>query len=137
MATAYTPAAALKIMAELVFKQSNVDRGSSLQLGLFTNSSGLSASSVLADITEPTGGGYARITLTDASWTVDANGLAEYVKQTFVASGTPFNLPIYGFFIATTGTSPKLLHFQVESGPATVSVNESYSVTPKIDFNAG
>lgn len=137
MATAYTPAEGLKVMAELIFKQANADRGSSLELGLFTNSSGLSASSVLADITEPTGGTYARIALTDASWTVDANALAEYAKQTFVAIGSAFSAPIYGFFIATTGTAPKLFHFQVESSSATVSENESYSVTPKIDLNAG
>jgi len=137
MATAYSPSEGLIIMAELVFKQANVDRGTSLELGLFTNSSGLSASSILADITEPTGGSYARISLTDANWSVDANALASYVKQTFIASGSAYSAPIYGFFIATTGTAPKLFHFQVEDAPTTVDVNESYSVTPQIDLNAG
>jgi len=133
MPTAITPNEAQKVMADLIFPQSNADRGTSLELGLMTNSAGLSVASVLADITEPTGGSYARISLTDANWSVDADGTASYAKQTFVASGSAYSADITGFFIATAGTTPKLLHFQIEDAVVTVGANESYSVTPIID----
>ena len=133
MPTAITPNDSQKIIADLIFKQSNADRGSSLQLGLMTNAAGLSVTSVLADISEPTGGSYARVTLADASWSIDADGTASYAKQTFFANTTAFSAPITGFFMATTGTTPKLFHFQYEDSSVTVGANESYSVTPIID----
>lgn len=133
MPTAITPKEGQVINSNLLFKQSDANRGASLELGLFTNTTGLSETSVLADIIEPTGGSYAVITLADASWSIDADGLATYAKQTFNAIGSGYSADIYGFYIKTTGTAPKLLHFQIEDLPVTVGVNESYSVTPSID----
>ena len=138
-ASAITPDEGQKICADLIFVQSNADRGTSLELGLFTNTTGLSTASVLADLVEPTGGSYARKTLADASWSVDADGTASYAKQTFQAVSTAFSPDITGFFIATTGTAPKLLHLQIEDDVAgtytatAVGANESYSVTPILD----
>lgn len=136
MATAYTPNEGLALMANLVFKQADANRGSTLELGLHTNTTGVGVTE-LANITEPTGGGYARKTLVDANWTVDAEGIAEYAKQTFTATGGALSGTVFGFFLATTGTAPKLLHFQIQDSGVTMSEGESYSVTPKIDFNAG
>ena len=136
MATAYTPDEGLVVLANLAFKQADANRGTTLELGLHCNSTGVGVVD-LGDITEPTGGSYARKTLTDASWTVSSAGLAEYAKQTFTATGSAFTGTIYGFFLATTGTAPKLLHFQVQDTGLTMATGESYSVTPKIDFNAG
>lgn len=136
MSVAITPEEGRVVAANLIFKQSDSNRGSSMELGLFTNSSGLSETSVLADINEPTGGNYARIALDDASWVVDSEGQASYAKQTFNATGSAYSADIYGFFIATKGASPKLFHFQVEAElpdpGSTVGENNSYSVTPII-----
>lgn len=141
-ASAITPNEGQVVIADLIFKQSNADRGTSLELGLFTNTTGLSVTSVLADLVEPTGGSYARKTLADASWTNDADGTMSYAKQTFNAVSTAFSPDITGFFIATTGTAPKLLHFQIENDVAgtytavAVGANESYSVTPILDVTS-
>lgn len=136
MPTAITPQEGRQVMANLIFKQSDGNRGASLELGLFTNTVAMTETSVLGDVTEPTGGTYARITLTDASWAIGAAGLAEYAKQTFFADGSAFSDDITGFFIASTGTAPKLVHFQIEDTPIPVAANESYSVTPKINLTS-
>ena len=54
MPTAITPKAGQKVAGDLIFTQANVDRGTSLQLGLFTNTVALTEDSVLADVVEPT-----------------------------------------------------------------------------------
>lgn len=124
-----TPNEGEKVILNLTYPNGDVDRGTSLQLGLFTNVSGLSETSVLADITEPTGGGYARIPLTDASWTVSGTTQASYATQTFTCTGTNYSAPVYGYFIATTGTTPRLLHFEVNpAGSVQLNVGDSHEV---------
>lgn len=119
------------LIANMIFKNADANRGTSLQLGLFTNSTGMDETMVLGSITEPTGGTYARKTLADASWTV-TNDLAEYALQTFTATGSAFTGSIYGYFVATTGTTPKLLAFEIDpAGPYTMAQNDAYDVTPK------
>jgi hypothetical protein len=120
------------LIANMIFKNADANRGTSLQLGLFTNSTGVDETIALGSITEPTGGSYARKTLTDASWTV-TNDLAEYALQTFTATGSAYTGSIYGYFIATTGTTPKLLAIEIDAaGPYTMAQNDSYDVTPKV-----
>lgn len=122
------------IIANMAFKNADVNRGSSLQLGLFTNASGLSKATVLASITEPTGGSYARKTLADASWT-NTNGVATYAIQTFTASAA-YTGSVYGYFIATTGTAPKLLAYEIDPvGPYTILTNDTYDITPSITIS--
>lgn len=137
MPTAYTPTEGRKIIGELIFNQANDDRGTELELGLMINTTGIDEDTVLGDIDEPTGGGYARITLADASWTVSSAGVCEYAKQVFSATGSAYSDDITGFFIASTGTAPKLINVQVEDAPVAVDENESYSVTPRINITGG
>lgn len=119
------------LIANLVLKGGDANRGSSLQLGLFTNTS-VSETTTLASLTEPTGGSYARKTLVDANWTLAA-GQATYAQQTFQPTGTDYAQPVYGYFIATTGTVPKLLAIELDSnGPYTISTSSVYDITPKI-----
>ena len=119
------------LIANMIFKNADVNRGTSLQLGLFTNST-VSESTTLGSITEPTGGSYARKTLVDSSWTVTAD-LASYALQTFTATGSAYTGTIYGYFIATTGVSPKLLCLEVDPlGPYSLAQNDAYDVTPNI-----
>jgi hypothetical protein len=119
------------LVANLLFKNADVDRGTNLELGMFTNNS-IGETITEATLTEPTGGGYARKTLTDASWTV-TNDVATYAKQTFTATGTAFTGSIYGYFIATTGTTPRIIAIENDpSGPYTISVGGTYDITPTI-----
>lgn len=99
-----------------------------LTIGLFTNSSGLGESSSLADIDAETGGDYVAITLTAASWTVSA-GQATHPSVDFVCTSANYDLPVYGYYIATTVGTPTLLHFEVNSlAPVTVIVGDTYRV---------
>lgn len=124
----FTPNEGEIVILNLIYKNADVNRGSSLELGLFTNTS-VSETITEATITEPSGGGYARKTLTDASWTVasDGSGQASYASQTFTATASWGN--VYGYFIATTGTSAKILHIEVDiNGPYAIGNGDSYEV---------
>ncbi len=121
-----------KVIADLLYVGSNADRGSSLQLGLFTNTGNLAALKALAltAITEPSGTGYARITLANASWSRSV-GSSSYALQTFTAGAGGWTGQVYGYFIATTGTTPRLLHIEIDpAGPYTMNNGDHYDVTP-------
>jgi hypothetical protein len=125
------PSEGEKLVANLLFKNADADRGTGLQLGLFTNST-ISTATTAAALTEPTGGGYARKTLTDGSWTVSGN-LATYALQTFTATGSAYTGTIYGHFIVTTGTVPRIIAIELDaSGAFTMLQNDTYDVTPHI-----
>lgn len=119
------------LVANLVFKDGDTDRGSSLMLGLFTNNT-VSASTAYSAITQPTGGDYAEKALADISWTV-TNDIADYVEQTFNVTTSNYNLPVYGYYIRTTGSSPRLIALEVDpSGPWSLVVNDAYAITPTV-----
>ena len=119
------------LIANMIFKNADVNRGTSLELGLFTNAS-VGETTALGSIVEPSGGTYQRKPLADASWIVTAD-TASYTLQTFTATGSAFSGSIYGYFIATTGTTPKLLAIEVDpAGPYTMAQNDAYDVTPNI-----
>lgn len=119
------------LLTNLIFKGGDVNRGTDLELGLFTNAT-VSTVTTLADIVEPTGGTYARKNLADANWSL-ASGYAVYAKQTFQALGSDYGQPVYGYFVATKGTSPKLLCLEVDpNGPYLLAVEALYDITPKI-----
>ncbi len=114
----------------------NTDRGADLELGLFTNSS-ISDTTTLSSIVEPTGGGYARITLTDGSWT-SANPMT-YAVQQFSPSGAAYSGSVQGYFIATkpagTGTARLLIIEDDTNGPYTLNDGDTYDITPQISSN--
>ena len=127
----FTPNEGETLIANLIFKNADVDRGSSMELGLFTDSAP-GESITEATISEPTGGSYARISLADASWSV-TSGVASYTLETFTATGGAYTGNIYGYFIATTGTTARLITVEVDgSGPYTMAENDTYSITPSI-----
>ena len=118
-------------VADMVIKNVTTDRGTNLELGLFTNSAPTETITE-ATITEPTGTGYARITLTDASWTGAADARS-YAEQTFTGGAGGWTGSVYGYFIATTGTTPRLLAVEIDgNGPYTINENDTYKVTPTI-----
>lgn len=107
------------------------DKGTDMELGLFTNSS-ISETTAHAALTEPTGGGYARINLTDASWTGAADART-YAEQTFVATGSAMTGAVYGAFVCTKGTTKRIVSIELNpAGPITLAMGDSYKVTPTV-----
>lgn len=129
-----TPEEGQKVIADLIFTQVTTDRGATLELGLTANAS-LVNSSALANVDEPTGtGGYARISLANADWTANTT-VANAAQQTFTASGAAFDKAIQGYFLATTGSVPRLLVYEIDpSPPGTINDGDSYKVTPVINI---
>lgn len=98
------------------------------EIGLFTNSS-ISAATTHADLTEPTGGGYARIALSASNWVV-TNNIASYPKQTFAASGSNIIGTIYGMFVCTNTAPKKIIAIELRpEGAVTLPVGYFYDVT--------
>lgn len=119
------------LVANLVFKNADVDRGTDLELLLFTNAS-IDETITEAALTEPTGTGYARINLTDASWTV-TNDVASYAEQTFTAGAGGWTGSIQGYAIVTKGTTPRIVAIEDDpNGPYTLNENDTYKITPNI-----
>jgi hypothetical protein len=87
----------------------------------------------LAGLTEPAGGGYARIQLQDQDWTVAAD-LASHVQKTFAASGAAWG-NVYGWFLcnAASGTVGKVYAVgNFADGPYNVPDGGAVKVTSKI-----
>lgn len=130
---AYLPTEGEYLILDLVLRGVTTNRGLNLQIGLFTNAT-VNKSTTYATITEPTGSGYARKSLTDTSWVLSSSNptIATYPIQTFTATGTWVG-NVYGYFIATTGSTPKLLTVEtITGGPFSFLNGKSYSVTPII-----
>lgn len=127
----FTPDEGETLIGNLIYKNADADRGSSLELLLFTN---VAPSETIAEsaLTEPTGTGYARISLADASWTV-AGDLNSYAEQTFTAGAGGFSGTIQGYAIVTTGSTPRILNIEVDGGGSfTMNENDTYKVTPQV-----
>jgi hypothetical protein len=104
----------------------------SFYLGLYTNTSEPAATATLTSITEPSGGSYARVALSDGDWTV-ASQIATNLQKTLAASGAAWG-NVYGYFICTaaSGTSGKLYAVeQFSDGPYNVVDGGSVKITPK------
>src|SRR3990167_6449640 len=114
------------VIADVVCKRDLTDRIADLELGLFTN---VAPDETInqAGLTEPTGTGYARITLTDASWTGAADARA-YAQQTFTGGAGGWTGSVQGYFICTKGATKRLLFIEVDaSGPYTINENDTYT----------
>lgn len=122
------------LIADIICRRSLTDRPADLWLGLFTNAAA-DETTTHAAITEPTGTGYARKTLTDASWTGSADARA-YALQTFTAGAGGWTGSIYGYFIATkAGGTQRVLFMEIDpSGPYTMAANDTYDITPNVTF---
>jgi len=82
-------------------------------LGLFVNAAGtLTTGSVWANVTEPSGAGYAEITLVAGTFTVDSGGEVTYPQQQWTATGDWSGGSIQGYYVRNNNASPKLIHVQ-------------------------
>ena len=127
----FTPDEGEHLAQQVRYLRTHADRDADLELGLFTNVAP-GESITHAAITEPTGTGYARKTLTDGSWSIVAD-LASYAKQTFTGGAGGWSGAIQGYFINTksAGGTKRLVHLEVDAnGPYTLAENDTYDVTP-------
>lgn len=110
-----------------------------LSLKLFSNNITLSATTVIGDFTEVTGGGYAAKTLTGSSWSVATNGSGEaeatYAAQTFTFTGTIGGSGIvYGYYYVQV-TSGALIACEKFASSFTPSVNgDAITFTPTLQL---
>jgi hypothetical protein len=129
----FTPNEGETLIAQVIHQRTHADRDADLELGLFTDTSP-GETITEATISEPTGGGYSRITLTDASWNVSGD-TADYAQQTFTVTGTDYSANVYGYFIATksSGGTQRLLYVEIDgNGPYDLNVDDTYKITPNI-----
>jgi hypothetical protein len=106
------------------------ERGTDLDLVLITNST-ISETTTAGSLTQPTGTGYAPITLSDGSWTGSGDSRS-YPIQTWTAGGT-WTGGVYGYAILTKGTTPRIMAMELEGGgPYSLNDGDTYSVTPTI-----
>lgn len=115
--------------ATMVINNTNTDRGTGLELGLFTGTP--TESTTYATLSKVTTNLSANtITLADGSWTGSADSRS-YAQQTFTATGTTAG--VAGYYIATTGTAKRLIAVEIDTnGPYTLNVNDTYKITPTI-----
>lgn len=109
-----------------------------LTLRLFSNNIVPSNTDTEASYTEVTGGGYAAIALTAASWvtaTVASPSVTTYAIQTFTFTGaTSAPGTIYGYYI--TNVAGKLLYSQLLAAVFTPAVNgDNVTVTPTLQVS--
>jgi len=124
------------LIADMVCKRVLTDRDANLELGLFTNAAP-DETITEATLTEPSGTGYARIDLTDASWTGSADSRA-YAQQTFTGGAGGWSGSIQGYFIASKagGGTQRILFIEVDgNGPYTIAENDTYKITPNVTFS--
>lgn len=116
----------------IIFEATSVEN---YYLGIYTApASEPPETAVVADLTEPSGNGYARVVLTRGTdWTVTADE-AVCVQKTFTASGGNWG-NCYGYFINTdlTGTGGKMIACELFSdGPYNIVDGGSIKITAKI-----
>lgn len=129
----FTPDEAEVLIGTVLLQKDLTNRIADLELGLFTNTAP-DETITHATITEPTGTGYARITLTDASW-VPTGSVFAYAQQTFTAGGN-WTGTVKGYFVCTKGASKKLLAVELDpGGPYTMNTGDTYKVTPSLTFS--
>jgi len=117
------------LVGNIIFKRILTDRDANLELGLFTNVAP-GETITEATITEPTGTGYARIDLVDATWAV-ASSTFTYTSQVFTGGAGGWTGSIQGYFISTkaAGGTQRLIGIEVDaSGPYTIAENDTYTI---------
>ena len=119
------------MIASQVMMNVTTDRGTDLDILLFTNVAP-GETITEATLTEPTGTGYARQTLTDASWTGAADARA-YAQITFTGGAGGWTGAIQGYAIVSKGTTARIVAIEVDAGGTyTLAENDTYKITPNI-----
>jgi hypothetical protein len=120
-------------VVDILFDDQAVD--ATLYLGLYTDTAEPAETAVDSDLTEPSGGAYARATLTRGTWVV-TNSAAAYAQQTFTATGAAWG-NVYGYSISTASSSTTagsvlMAVEQFSDGPYNIGDGDSIKITPTI-----
>ena len=119
----------------------NQAQNTNLFLGLYTNATQPAEDAVMTGIAEVTGGGYARIALAPANWTIQGAQTGEggtrfdQPQHVFALSAAVGNVTGYFITTALTGTAGALI--TTEPFPAAINVNQAgfeIRLTPRIEF---
>ena len=103
-------------------------------LKLFTNDYTPDDTTVLSDMEEAAGSGYAQKTLVPGSWVITNPGDAQaaYAKQDFVLSGA---MTVYGYYITDSPATKILAVERFSDGPYIVPAGGgTVSVTPTLNL---
>ncbi len=129
----FVPNEGKRLLRQLAASRLLTDRDADTELALFTNVAP-GPTITAATLTEPTGGGYARINLIDGTWVQGATNAA-YPLQTFTATGGPMTGTIRGYAIVTKAAAgtPRILAIEEDpNGPYTLAEGAEYRVTPTL-----
>ena len=126
------------LVANILFKSTDPSTGfNPLYIGLYMNTSEPAEADSLTDITEPTGGTYARKSLArDSAWSVSGDE-ATGDQVIHAASGAAWG-NVYGYFITdvASGTVGNLIAVEdFSDGPYNVGDGDSVKITPKITIS--
>lgn len=122
-----TPDEGEALVARILYRRDLGDRDANLRLGLFVNQT-VSEAITHSGLSEPTGTGYGRLTLTDNNWSVTGD-TATYPQQVFTAGSGGWTPEVQGYFIATAAASgtPRLLHIELDLFQTVTSITRSSS----------
>lgn len=116
-------------IADILFGAQAVD--GELYLGIYKDAAEPGEDATIASLTEVSGFGYARKTLTRGSWTITGSE-AEYAEQIFLASGGNWG-NTYGYFIATSSDdSGKLIAIEQFASARYIEDTKGLKITPKM-----
>jgi hypothetical protein len=82
---------------QLFFAKAALKAGHEFRLRLFSNDLTPSATTVVGDLTEVIGNGYAGVSLPDVTWTLDGDGDGTFGDVDFQGSGG--DIVAYGYYI--------------------------------------
>ena len=123
------PDEAETLLLNVLLKRTLTDRDADLELLLYTNAALTLETATEAALTEPSGGGYARVSLTDGSWTVDGDE-ATYAAVDFTPSGAAW-AGVYGAAVVTksAGGTQRIVGINAyEAAPITIGDGETFRV---------
>lgn len=112
-----TDTARQQALSYLVGKDTTVE---DLTLKLYSNNYTPEVSSVVAQFTEVSGGGYAEKTLTGSSWTISSNTIT-YPQQTWTFTGSAGN--VYGYYVVLASTGTLVFAEKFDGSPYTISTS--------------
>lgn len=106
-----------------------------LTIGLFTNAAGsLTETSTWSNVTQPSGTGYAEISLSQGTFVVDANGTVTYPQQQWTAGADWTGGDVQGYYIRNNNASPVLCHVQErDDGGFAMTNGRIYTVDLSVD----
>lgn len=116
-------------IADILYGTQAVD--GELYLGIYKDAAEPGEDATIASLTEVSGNGYARKTLTRSLWTI-TGGEAEYAEQIFLAVGGDWG-DCYGYFIASsTDDSGDLIAIEQFSYAMPIEDTKGIKITPKL-----